>query len=89
MQDAICATKAAIEEGIVIGGGSALIYAGKALEKLKGGNAEQDLGIKIVKKAINLPCKIISDNAGFEGVTTVGNVLASKETNMGFDASKG
>lgn len=48
-----------------------MIYAGKALEKLKGENAEQDLGIKIVKKAINLPCKIISDNAGFEGVTTI------------------
>jgi chaperonin GroEL len=71
VQDAICATKAAIEEGIVVGGGCALIYAGKALATLKGENSEQDLGINIIRKAITLPCKTISDNAGFEGITTV------------------
>jgi len=54
-----------------VGGGCALLYASKALETLKGKNAEQDLGIKIIKKAISLPCKTISDNAGFEGITTV------------------
>ena len=65
VQDAICATRAAIEEGIVVGGGCALLYASKVLDGLKGQNSEQDLGIKIIKKAISLPCKIISDNAGF------------------------
>ena len=65
VQDAICATKAAIEEGIVVGGGCALIYAGRALNSLKGDNPEQALGINIIKKAITLPCRAISDNAGF------------------------
>lgn len=85
----MCATKAAIEEGIVVGGGCALLYAGRALDNLKGENSEQDLGIKIIKKAITLPCKTISDNAGFEGITTIEKVNASKDTNYGFDASKG
>ena len=49
----------------MIGGGCALLYAGRVLDKLNGQNAEQDLGIKIIKKAITLPCKTISDNAGF------------------------
>ncbi|CAM6006520.1 unnamed protein product [Sphagnum balticum] len=89
VQDAICATRAAIAEGIVVGGGSALLYAGKILDTLKGENAEQDLGIKIIKKAISLPCKTISDNAGFEGVTTIDRVLNSTNTNFGFDANKG
>lgn len=71
VQDAICATRAAIAEGIVVGGGCALLYAARALDNLKGQNPEQDLGIKIIKKAISLPCKTISDNAGFEGVTIV------------------
>jgi len=89
VQDAICATKAAIEEGIVVGGGCALLYAGRALDKLKGENSEQDLGIKIIRKAITLPCKTISDNAGFEGVTTIERVSASDSHSYGFDASKG
>jgi len=48
-----------------------LIYAAKALESLKGENSEQDLGIKIIRKAIPLPCKTIADNAGFEGATVI------------------
>lgn len=71
VQDAICATRAALEEGIVIGGGCALLYASKALDTLKGKNSEQDLGIKIIRKAITLPCRAIADNAGFEGVNVV------------------
>lgn len=66
-----------------------MLYAGKVLDTLKGENSEQDLGIKIIKKAIALPCKTISDNAGFEGVTTVEKVLASSNNHFGFDASKG
>ena len=72
-----------------MGGGSALLYAGRVLDKLKGENAEQDLGIKIIKKAISLPCKTISDNAGFEGITTIEKVNSSNNNNYGFDASKG
>lgn len=75
MQDAICATRAAIAEGIVVGGGCALLYASKALDNIKGKNSEQDLGIKIIRKAITLPCKTISDNAGFEGVNIVEKIL--------------
>lgn len=71
VQDAICATRAAIEEGVVVGGGCALLYASRALDTLKGQNSEQDLGIKIIKRAITLPCKAIADNAGFEGVNVV------------------
>lgn len=65
VQDAICATRAALEEGIVVGGGCALLYAAKALNNLKPLNSEQALGINIIKKAITLPCKTIADNAGF------------------------
>lgn len=71
VQDAICATKAAIEEGIVVGGGCALLYASRVLNTLKGENSEQDLGIRIIRKSISLPCKTIADNAGFEGVSVV------------------
>jgi len=89
VQDAICATKAAIEEGMVVGGGCALLYAGRVLDTLKGENGEQELGIKIIKKAITLPCKTISDNAGFEGITTIERINSSTNTSFGFDASKG
>lgn len=66
-----------------------MLYASKALDTLKGKNAEQDLGIKIIKKAITLPCKAISDNAGFEGANVVEKVLSSNDFSFGFDASKG
>ena len=89
VQDAICATKAAIEEGIVVGGGCALLYASRVLNNLKGDNSEQDLGIKIIKKAISLPSKTIADNAGYEGVSVVERILESKKNSYGFDASKG
>ncbi len=89
VQDAICATRAAIQEGIVVGGGCALIYASKALDSLKGANSEQDLGIKIIRKAVPLPCKTIADNAGFEGATIIEKVYASTNKAHGFDASKG
>jgi chaperonin GroEL len=59
------ATKAAIEQGIVIGGGCALIYASKALDNLKTANEYQQIGVNIIKKAIALPCSTIAKNAGF------------------------
>lgn len=70
LNDALCATKAACEEGILPGGGVALLYASKSLEKLKGKNFDQNQGIEIVQKACLIPCKAICDNAGFEGIIT-------------------
>lgn len=65
IEDALNATKAAIEEGIVVGGGCALIYASKVLDSLKGENDCETTGINIIKKAISLPCAIIAKNAGY------------------------
>lgn len=59
IQDALCATRAATDEGIVVGGGAALLYASEGLNKLKGDNFDQDVGIGIVKKACRIPCKTI------------------------------
>lgn len=67
INDALCATKAASEEGIVSGGGMALLHASKVLDELKGKNFDQNHGIEIVKKACRIPCKAICDNAGYEG----------------------
>ena len=66
-----------------------MIYASKALDNLRGANSEQDLGIKIIRKAVSLPCKTIADNAGFEGATIVEKIYASSNKAHGFDASKG
>src|SRR3569833_1199561 len=67
IQAALCATRAAADEGIVPGGGVALLYASKALDSLKGDNFDQDVGIRIVKDACKIPCKTICANAGHEG----------------------
>ena len=72
INDSLCATKAATEEGIVPGGGFALLYASKALDKLKGKNFDTNHGIEIVQKACRIPCKAICDNAGYEGNTLFG-----------------
>jgi chaperonin GroEL len=89
IQDALCATRAASDEGIVPGGGSALLYASKRLDALKGDNFDQDVGIKIVKAACKIPTKTICQNAGFEGSIVVDKLLAENNTKRGFDASKG
>jgi chaperonin GroEL len=89
IDDALCATRAAIDEGIVAGGGVALLNAIKALESVKGLNFDQDIGIKIVKEAIKMPCKIICSNAGFEGSVIVDKLLSSEQPNYGFDAATG
>ena len=75
IQDALCATRAASDEGIVPGGGSALLYASRKLETLKGENFDQDVGIKIIKQACKIPCKTICQNAGFEGSIVVDKIL--------------
>ena len=89
IQDALCATRAASDEGIVPGGGSALLYASKKLDGLKGENFDQDVGIRIVRDACKIPTKTICKNAGFEGAIVVEKLLGDGNKKMGFDASKG
>lgn len=86
INDAIHATKAAIDEGIVIGGGCALLYGTKILEKLKGENFDQNMGIKIIANALKMPCKILANNSGAEGSLVVQKLLEQKDETYGFDA---
>jgi chaperonin GroEL len=86
VEDALHATRAAVEEGIVPGGGVALLRCVSALEKLKVDNHDQELGVQIVKKALEEPIKQIVNNAGLEGSVVVEKVKAAKQTNFGFDA---
>jgi len=86
VDDAYHATRAAKEEGIVPGGGTALLYASKALDDLKGDNADQQAGIEIVRRAIQSPIRQIVENAGKEGSIIVGKLLDQKSTTYGYDA---
>jgi chaperonin GroEL len=85
VEDAMHATRAAVEEGIVPGGGVALARCASALDKVKAEGDEQ-IGINIVKRAITEPLRMIAENAGEEGAVILGKVLDSKETNYGFNA---
>lgn len=89
IQDALCATRAATEDGIVVGGGAALLYASKRLDNLKGDNFDQNIGIKIVKEACKIPTKTICANAGFEGSIIVDKLLEKNDPTQGFNAHKG
>jgi chaperonin GroEL len=86
VDDALHATRAAVEEGIVPGGGVALLKAAKALEGLKGENADQDAGIAIVRRALQAPIRQIAENAGVEGSIVVGKVLENASATFGFNA---
>lgn len=86
VEDALNATRAAVEEGIVAGGGSALFYAGKVLENLKSINSDQQAGINIIKKALSAPLRQIAENAGIDGAIVVGKLQDSKSTAQIFDA---
>ncbi|NDD91092.1 chaperonin GroEL [bacterium] len=86
VEDALNATRAAVEEGIVPGGGTALIRASKVLESLKGANAEQQAGINIIKRAIEEPLRQIAGNAGHEGSIVVDKVINNSNANWGFNA---
>ncbi|MEQ8936035.1 MAG: chaperonin GroEL, partial [Amphiplicatus sp.] len=86
VDDALNATRAAVEEGIVPGGGAALLYATRSLEGLKGENADQDAGIQIVRRAIQAPIRQIVKNAGGEGSIVVGKLLEQKDYKFGFNA---
>ncbi|MDG0987297.1 MAG: chaperonin GroEL [Paracoccaceae bacterium] len=86
VDDALNATRAAVQEGIIVGGGVALLQAGKALEKLKGGNPDQEAGIAIVRRAIEAPLRQIAENAGVDGAVVAGKVRESNDTSFGFNA---
>src|SRR5437868_5474360 len=86
VDDALNATKAAVEEGILPGGGSALLYATKALNGLTGDNEDQNAGIAIVRKAIQTPLRQIVENSGVEASIVVGKLLEQKSVTFGFDA---
>jgi chaperonin GroEL len=86
VDDALNATRAAVEEGVVAGGGVALVRAKAAVEKLSSDNADIQVGIKIVLKALETPLRQIAENSGFEGSIVVGKVMESKDANFGFDA---
>src|SRR5262249_55789686 len=89
VDDAMHATRAAVEEGVVPGGGVALLYAIKALDKLTPANPDQKVGIEIVRKALSWPTRLIVENSGEDGSIVVGKLLASKASNYGYDAQKG
>jgi len=89
VEDAMHATRAAVEEGIVAGGGAALLYATKALAKLKPGNDDQKAGIEIVRRALQTPVRQIAENSGVDGSIVVGKLLESGDANRGFDAQTG
>ena len=86
VEDALNATRAAVEEGIVPGGGTALLRASKVLETLKGSNTEQQAGIGIVKRAIEEPLRQIAFNAGKEGSIVVDKVMSNPSATFGFNA---
>jgi len=88
VDDALNATKAAVEEGILPGGGAALLYATKALQGLTGENEDQSAGVAIVRKAIQTPLRQIVENAGVEASIVVGKLLEQKSNTYGFDAQK-
>ncbi|NKW91909.1 chaperonin GroEL [Rhodobacteraceae bacterium R_SAG9] len=86
VDDALNATRAAVQEGVIVGGGVALVQAGKALEGLEGANADQNAGITIVKKAIEAPLRQIAENAGVDGAVVAGKIRESADTSFGFNA---
>ncbi len=86
IEDAVNATRAAVDEGIVAGGGVALLYAAKALETFKGANQDEQTGIAIVKKALEAPVYQIAQNAGIDGGVVVSKLKESKSETFGFDA---
>ncbi len=88
IEDALNATRAAIEEGIVAGGGSVLLQLSKMLDTVKFDDADEQVAIEIVKNAIQYPVKQIADNAGFKGDRVVEKVKESDEINYGFDAKE-
>ena len=86
VDDALNATRAAVQEGVVVGGGVALVQASKVLADLEGANPDQTAGIKIVARAIEAPLRQIAENAGVDGAVVAGKVRESNDSNFGFNA---
>ncbi|MFD0857404.1 chaperonin GroEL [Roseovarius aquimarinus] len=86
VDDALNATRAAVQEGIVVGGGVALVQAGKVLDDLKGDNNDQNVGISIVRKALEAPLRQIAENAGVDGSVVAGKIRESSDLKFGFNA---
>ncbi|MBR1605684.1 MAG: chaperonin GroEL [Alphaproteobacteria bacterium] len=89
IDDALHATRAAVKEGVVAGGGCALLYAGRVLDELKPANQDQKVGIDIIRKATQAPIRQIVENAGLDGAVVAGKLLESKDANYGFNAQSG
>jgi chaperonin GroEL len=89
VDDAMHATKAAVEEGVLPGGGAALLYSIRALKGLKGENDDQNRGITIVRQALESPARQIAENAGVDGSVIVGKILEQGDLNHGYDAQAG
>ncbi len=81
--------RAAVEEGILPGGGVALLYAAGALDKLTPANSDQKVGIDIVRRALQAPVRQIAENAGADGAVVAGKLLEGKDTKRGYDAQEG
>jgi chaperonin GroEL len=86
VEDALNATRAAVEEGIIVGGGAALLHASTVLNTLKGENDEQNAGIKIIQRAIQEPLRQIAFNAGVDGAVVVNKIIESGNANFGYNA---
>ncbi|WP_370400624.1 chaperonin GroEL [Sulfitobacter sp. JB4-11] len=86
VDDALNATRAAVQEGIVVGGGVALVQAGKKLDGVKGENSDQDVGITIVRKALEAPLRQIAENSGVDGSVVAGKIRESDDLTFGFNA---
>ena len=86
VDDALNATRAAVQEGVVPGGGVALLHASKVLDGMEGANADQTRGMEIIRIALQAPVRQISQNAGVDGSVVVGKILENGDTNFGFDA---
>ncbi|RFP86037.1 chaperonin GroEL [Rhodobacteraceae bacterium 63075] len=87
VEDALNATRAAVEEGVTTGGGVALIRAGRILQDLSGDNADENAGISLVRRALNAPLIRIADNAGFDGTFVIGKIQDAETDTFGFDAA--
>lgn len=86
LDDALHSTRAAVEEGIVAGGGATLLYASSVLDKLKAANDDQQAGVNIVRRALQSPIRQIAENAGIDGAVVVGKLLEKNDSNLLFDA---
>src|SRR5690606_9010621 len=86
VDDAMHATKAAVEEGVLPGGGVALLYGIRVLDGLNPGNADQKVGVEIIRKALQAPARQIAENAGSDGAVVAGKLLEQTDNNFGFDA---